>query len=475
MGGRNGSGVVAKYLSLVTGNRHDGGVSASLRAQARMTNALAFGFAAGDTGDFWERRILLEESERWMDIVARDRSSLDVMQAAEKYLEYRTERPKRHRDSDKEGLPNVTWSNDIDFENQIFSRPDTVAALTARDLEPYDVRTTPPAESFDQPSKVPRVLKPTASLKKHRVPVNETNETNETDETNETNETNETSGTNGIPASAAAGTSAEADFSGFVAEVDRGRRTGKRSRGEDDGTQSPPAVNGFRSAASSVNPRKLNRSAAGAHERTEPPRGPPGLRRAAEYKPPRASNTDERDEPDADKKELPKIPNVSENLVEIIMNEVLDKNPGVEWDDIAGLHFPKRCVMEAVIWPMMRPDIFTGLRGPPKGLLLFGPPGTGKTMIGKAIASKSGSTFLNISASSLTSKWVGEGEKTVRALFAVARLYQPAVIFIDEIDSLLTARTDSDQESTRRIKTEFLVQMDGAATSREDRVLVVGM
>mmetsp|Transcript_14517 Transcript_14517/g.58888 ORF Transcript_14517/g.58888 Transcript_14517/m.58888 type:complete len:113 (+) Transcript_14517:1865-2203(+) len=70
---------------------------------------------------------------------------------------------------------------------------------------------------------------------------------------------------------------------------------------------------------------------------------------------------------------------------------------------------------------------------------------TGKTMIGKAIASKSGATFFNISASSLTSKWVGEGEKTVRALFAVARMFHPAVIFIDEIDSLLTSRTDSDQ------------------------------
>ena len=70
---------------------------------------------------------------------------------------------------------------------------------------------------------------------------------------------------------------------------------------------------------------------------------------------------------------------------------------------------------------MLRPDIFTGLRGPPKGLLLFGPPGTGKTLIGKCIASQSKSTFFSISASSLTSKWVGEGEKMVRALFAVAR------------------------------------------------------
>lgn len=108
----------------------------------------------------------------------------------------------------------------------------------------------------------------------------------------------------------------------------------------------------------------------------------------------------------------------------MIMNEVLEQSPGVDWDDIAGLQFAKRCVMEAVVWPMLRPDIFTGLRGPPKGLLLFGPPGTGKTMIGRAIASKSGARFFNISASSLVSKWAGEGEKTVRALFGVARIFQ---------------------------------------------------
>jgi SpoVK/Ycf46/Vps4 family AAA+-type ATPase len=76
---------------------------------------------------------------------------------------------------------------------------------------------------------------------------------------------------------------------------------------------------------------------------------------------------------------------------------------------------------EVVVWPLLRPDIFTGLRRPPKGILLFGPPGTGKTLIGKCIASQSHSTFFSISASSLTSKWIGDGEKMVRALFAVAR------------------------------------------------------
>ena len=84
---------------------------------------------------------------------------------------------------------------------------------------------------------------------------------------------------------------------------------------------------------------------------------------------------------------------------------------------------------------------------------------TSIVLLGKCIASQSHSTFFNISASSLTSKWIGDGEKMVRALFAVARVYQPAVVFIDEIDSLLSARSDTEHESSRRLKTEFLVQL----------------
>ncbi|XP_008054345.1 fidgetin-like protein 1 [Carlito syrichta] len=169
-----------------------------------------------------------------------------------------------------------------------------------------------------------------------------------------------------------------------------------------------------------------------------------------------------------------RLKNVEPKMIELIMNEIMDHGPPVNWDDIAGVEFAKATIKEIVVWPMMRPDIFTGLRGPPKGILLFGPPGTGKTLIGKCIASQSGATFFSISASSLTSKWVGEGEKMVRALFAVARCQQPAVIFIDEIDSLLSHRGDGEHESSRRIKTEFLVQLDGATTSSEDRILVVG-
>lgn len=159
---------------------------------------------------------------------------------------------------------------------------------------------------------------------------------------------------------------------------------------------------------------------------------------------------------------------------ELIKNEVLDSSPGVRWDDVAGLKFAKKTLQEAVVLPTTRPDIFHGLRSPPKGLLLFGPPGTGKTLLAKAVATESGATFFNISASALTSKWMGEGEKLVRAMFSLARKAQPSVIFIDEIDSMLSARASGEHEASRRLKTEFLVQLDGAATAQDDRVVVMG-
>ncbi|KAL4577113.1 hypothetical protein LXL04_013216 [Taraxacum kok-saghyz] len=173
--------------------------------------------------------------------------------------------------------------------------------------------------------------------------------------------------------------------------------------------------------------------------------------------------------------EIPeKLKNLEPRLIEHISNEIMDSGTKVCWDDIAGLHHAKKCVTEMVIWPLLRPDIFKGCRSPGRGLLLFGPPGTGKTMIGKAIAGECNATFFYISASSLTSKWIGEGEKLVRALFAVASCREPAVIFVDEIDSLLSQRkSDGEHESSRRLKTQFLIEMEGFDSGSE-QILLIG-
>lgn len=163
-------------------------------------------------------------------------------------------------------------------------------------------------------------------------------------------------------------------------------------------------------------------------------------------------------------------------LIEQVCNEVIDSGGEVTWEDIAGQEAAKKLIQEVVVWPMLNPHIFKGARAPPKGILLFGPPGTGKTLLGKAIASNIKASFFSISASSLTSKWIGEGEKMVRVLFAVAGWLAPAVIFIDEIDSLLSARkSEGEHEASRRLKTEMLIQMEGcdpASSSR--RVLLIG-
>ncbi|KAL7578415.1 hypothetical protein ACA910_012811 [Epithemia clementina (nom. ined.)] len=182
-----------------------------------------------------------------------------------------------------------------------------------------------------------------------------------------------------------------------------------------------------------------------------------------------------KDEDDNDDNLPEELKRFGKELVEKIESEIMDGGgEPTTFEDIAGLQDAKQTIQEVICWPMKRPDLFTGLRRGPNALLLYGPPGTGKTLIGKAIAHESGATFFSISSSSLTSKWIGEGEKLVRTMFAVAAYREPAVVFIDEIDSLLTQRKADENEASRRIKTEFLVQMDGTGTSGQGRVLTIG-
>ncbi|NXI40937.1 KATL2 protein, partial [Galbula dea] len=162
-------------------------------------------------------------------------------------------------------------------------------------------------------------------------------------------------------------------------------------------------------------------------------------------------------------------------LAMVISRDIYLHNPNVKWDDIIGLDAAKRLVKEAVVYPIRYPQLFTGILSPWKGLLLYGPPGTGKTLLAKAVATECNTTFFNISASTIVSKWRGDSEKLVRVLFELARYHAPSTIFLDELESVMSQRgtvSGGEHEGSRRMKTELLVQMDGLARS-DDLVFVL--
>ncbi|GLJ38246.1 hypothetical protein SUGI_0778610 [Cryptomeria japonica] len=147
----------------------------------------------------------------------------------------------------------------------------------------------------------------------------------------------------------------------------------------------------------------------------------------------------------------------------------------VSFSDIGALDNVKEALQELVMLPLKRPDLFKGgLLKPCKGILLFGPPGTGKTMLAKALATEAGANFINVSMSTITSKWFGEDEKNVRALFSLAAKISPTVIFVDEVDSMLGQRTRAgEHEAMRKIKNEFMSHWDGLLSKNGEHVLVL--
>ncbi|KAK4264504.1 hypothetical protein QN277_025667 [Acacia crassicarpa] len=169
---------------------------------------------------------------------------------------------------------------------------------------------------------------------------------------------------------------------------------------------------------------------------------------------------------------------VTENEFEkrLLADVIPPSDIGVTFDDIGALENVKDTLKELVMLPLQRPELFCKgqLTKPCKGILLFGPPGTGKTMLAKAVATEAGANFINISMSSITSKWFGEGEKYVKAVFSLASKIAPSVIFVDEVDSMLGRRENpGEHEAMRKMKNEFMVNWDGLRTKETERIIVL--
>ncbi|MBN2253743.1 MAG: AAA family ATPase, partial [Kosmotogaceae bacterium] len=166
--------------------------------------------------------------------------------------------------------------------------------------------------------------------------------------------------------------------------------------------------------------------------------------------------------------------NAYREITPTAMREVYIEVPTVRWADIGGLEEMKADLIEAVEWPLKTPEAFTriGIR-PPKGILLYGPPGCGKTLLARAVATESEANFITIKGPEVFSKWVGESEKAIREVFRKARMASPTVIFFDEFDSLVPGRGMgyADSGVTERVISQLLTEMDGLV-SLEDVVII---
>jgi vacuolar protein-sorting-associated protein 4 len=164
-----------------------------------------------------------------------------------------------------------------------------------------------------------------------------------------------------------------------------------------------------------------------------------------------------------------------QELLDTISGTIVTESPDVRWTDIAGLENCKQLLREAIVLPIIKPELFTGARKPWSGILLFGPPGCGKTLLAKAAATECNATFFSTSSADLLSKWLGESEKLISALFRVARIKAPSLIFMDEIDSVATKRGGgSESGGERRVKTQLLSEIQGLKSKGDKPMLVLG-
>lgn len=163
----------------------------------------------------------------------------------------------------------------------------------------------------------------------------------------------------------------------------------------------------------------------------------------------------------------------------LIHDLVFPEDISCTFDSVGGLSDTKETLKELILYPLQYPDVYQSanntLLQPPKGILLFGPPGTGKTMLAKAIAKESGANFMALSPSSLLSKWLGDTEQLARAVFSLARRVQPTIIFIDEVDGLFRERSSHEHDAHKNLKAEFMQLWDGLTTDdRFNQVVVLG-
>jgi vacuolar protein-sorting-associated protein 4 len=162
-------------------------------------------------------------------------------------------------------------------------------------------------------------------------------------------------------------------------------------------------------------------------------------------------------------------------LREMISDTIISERPNIKMSEVAGLADAKQAIDDAILAPMKHPELFKGkARQPWRGILFYGPAGCGKTLVAKAVASEVNATFFNVSAANIVSKWLGESERLVMNLFELARKNQPAIIFIDELDSIGVSRSGDDVGGERRLKTQLLTELQGLASNEEERITLIG-